>query len=145
MGGLEKEEARLQAPLATARRERLDVLWSSQVQTLWERTPKSDTTFLLFRGSLVDFGLLKNAWGYVAPQVMKDLRKHLYNLLDTYLPRTVRKQLEAELRGREYVNGKTFNVVVHHLLQKTRGGRMDKEEGGRWKRGSLEGRNGRRG
>ena len=93
VAGLETGTGGPQTALVTARRERLNRLWSRPFLALWERIPETDTTAHLLRGSRVGTALHNNAWVYVARGVIKNTREHLCNLLDTYLPRVVKKQV----------------------------------------------------
>ena len=128
IAGLETAVRGRQTPRSTARRELLDGLWDSHVQAVWGRIPDSDTASLLFSGSSVGRGLQDNAWGYVARQVIKDVREHLCNLLDTYLPRVVLRQVEEALRGREDVDARTKESVANLLLREIRSRGVEEEE-----------------
>lgn len=76
-----------QTPLATERRERLDVLRSNYIQALRKRIPKSDNTSLPFRWSPVRVGLQDSAGGCVVRWIIEDLREHLCTLMDMSLQR----------------------------------------------------------
>lgn len=68
------------------------------------------------------------------------MREHFCNLLHTYLPRVVKKELEEELKERKDLDVKLFNTVVNLFLRKTRGGQTDEEGRGRRKKWNVRDR-----
>lgn len=93
-----------------------------------ESETESETTLLLFCGSLVVNGLENSACGYIARQVIKDMRENLRNPMGTYLPQLVEK-LTEEFSGEEKkVREGTVKVIVNLLFIKIRNREVEEEE-----------------
>ena len=56
------------------------------------------------------------------------MRAHLCNLLDTYLPRVITRQVKEALRERNDIEGRTRMSVVNLLLREIRSGGVEEKE-----------------